>query len=401
MKFRYKVIDERMNIAEGTLEAVDIDAAKRVAQENGWQIISLAEVRSLGALVNEVFIPKIKYESISAFCSQLAMMVRSGANIVRGLEILKLQMEDKKLQKVLEIIVQGVSRGDSLSQAMRECKGALPDLLVNLVAVGEESGNLESVLISMSEYYDRENFIRKKIQSASVYPSILLLVLVGIVFFFMNFLLPEISGMLSEGGQSLPLLTQVIIDAADFLNNNGLYLLAGSVVLALGLFNLFKTPKYRFYLHSFFLKLPLFGVNARNVVIARFSRTFALFLHSSIPMVPIMNSMETIVGNEVARMAIVRIQDRIIKGESLAAAFGQEEFFDPLVIQMMSIGEETGRLEEMMEEVANLYDKKVELGIARLIALVEPVFTVIIGIIAGTMIIAIALPIFSMATAAQ
>lgn len=401
MKFRYKVIDERMNIAEGTLEAVDIDAAKRVAQENGWQIISLAEVRSLGALVNEVFIPKIKYESISAFCSQLAMMVRSGANIVRGLEILKLQMEDKKLQKVLEIIVQGVSRGDSLSQAMRECKGALPDLLVNLVAVGEESGNLESVLISMSEYYDRENFIRKKIQSASVYPSILLLVLVGIVFFFMNFLLPEISGMLTEGGQSLPLLTQVIIDAADFLNNNGLYLLAGSVVLALGLFNLFKTPKYRFYLHSFFLKLPLFGVNARNVVIARFSRTFALFLHSSIPMVPIMNSMETIVGNEVARMAIVRIRDRIIKGESLAAAFGQEEFFDPLVIQMMSIGEETGRLEEMMEEVANLYDKKVELGIARLIALVEPVFTVIIGIIAGTMIIAIALPIFSMATAAQ
>ena len=188
MQFKYKVIDDRMNLAEGTIEAVDYDAAKRIVQENGWQIISLAEVRSLGALVNEVFIPKIKYESISAFCSQLAMMVRSGANIVRGLEILKLQMEDKKLQKVLEIIVQGVSRGDSLSQAMRECKGALPDLLVNLVAVGEESGNLESVLISMSEYYDRENFIRKKIQSASVYPSILLLVLVGIVFFFMNFL---------------------------------------------------------------------------------------------------------------------------------------------------------------------------------------------------------------------
>lgn len=401
MQFKYKVIDEQMSIAEGTLEAVDYEAAKRIAQENGWQIISLAEVRGLASLLNQGIVTKIKYESISAFCSQLAMMVRSGANIVRGIEILKLQLDDKQLQKVLDIIVQGVSRGDSLSQAMRDCKGALPELLVNLVAVGEESGNLESVLTSMAEYYDRENYIRKKIQSASVYPAILLMVLVGIVFFFMNFLLPEIMGMLTENDQSLPLITQLIIDTSTFLNSYGLYLLLGLVALAFGVYKLFKIPKYRFYLHSFLLRLPLFGVNTRNVVLSRFSRTFALFLHSSIPIVPILNSMETIVGNEVARLAIVRIRDRIIKGEPLASAFGQEKFFDPLVIQMMSIGEETGRLEEMLEEVANLYDKKVELGIARMIALVEPVFTVIIGIFAGGMIIAIALPIFGMATAGQ
>ncbi|BAE84200.1 type II secretion system F family protein [Desulfitobacterium hafniense] len=401
MQFKYKVIDEHMNISQGTLEAVDYEGARRISQENGWQVISLVEARGLTALLNREIVTKVNYESISAFCSQLAMMVRSGANLVRGLEVLKLQLDDKQLQKVLEIIIQGVSRGDSLSQAMRDCKGALPDLLINLVAVGEESGNLESVLTSMAEYYDRENFIRKKIQSASVYPAILLMVLIGIIVFFMNFLLPEIMGMLTENGQTLPLITQMIINASNFLTQYGLYLLVGLSVLALALHRVFKVPKCRYYLDAFLLRLPLFGSNLRNVIISRFSRTFALFLHSSIPIVPILNSMETIVGNEVSRLAIVRVRERIVKGEPLALAFGQEEFFDPLVIQMMSIGEETGRVEEMMEEVANLYDKKVELGIARMISLVEPIFTVIIGVFAGGMIIAIALPIFSMATGAQ
>jgi len=401
MQFKYRVIDEEMKIIEGTLEAVDYEAAKRIVQDNGWQVISLTAPKGLSALLNKEIATKVKYESISAFCSQLAMMVRSGANLVRGLEILKLQIEDKHLQKVLGIIVQGVSRGDSLSQAMRDTKGALPDLLINLVAVGEESGNLESVLTSMAEYYDRENYIRNKIQSASVYPAVLMFVLIGIIIFFIKFLLPEISGMLTESGGSLPLITQVLINGAAFLTHNGFYLLVGLVALAVLLQRLFKRPKYRYYLDDFLLRLPLLGRNMRNVIIARFSRTFALFLHSSIPMVTLLNSMETIVGNEVSRQAIIRTRERIIKGESLAQAFGQEEFFDPLVIQMMSIGEETGRMEEMLEEVANLYDKKVEVGIARMIALVEPIFTVIIGLFAGGMIIAIALPIFSMATGGQ
>lgn len=187
MRFKYKVIDENMNINVGSLEAVDFDAARRITLENGWQIISLVGTRRLGDLLNQKIVTKVKYESISAFCSQMAMMVRSGANLVRGLEVLKLQLEDKQLKGAIDTIIQGVSRGESLSQSMRDCKGALPDLLINLVAVGEESGNLDSVLNSMAVYYDRENFIRKKIQSASIYPVILIAVLVGIVIFFMNF----------------------------------------------------------------------------------------------------------------------------------------------------------------------------------------------------------------------
>lgn len=207
--------------------------------------------------------------------------------------------------------------------------------------------------------------------------------------------------MLTENEQSLPAITQALINASNFLTLFGPYLLVVIIGLVVALHRLFKIPKYRYYRDSVMLRLPLLGSNMRNVVISRFSRTFALFLHSSIPIVPILSFMETIVGNEVSRLAILRVQDRIVKGEALALAFGQESFFDPLVIQMISIGEETGRLEEMMEEVANLYDKKVELGISRMIALVEPIFTVIIGIFAGGMIIAIALPIFSMASGAQ
>ncbi|HUS88080.1 MAG TPA: type II secretion system F family protein [Desulfosporosinus sp.] len=398
MQFRYKVINQETRVTEGVLEALDLEAARRLISENGWQVISLEKASALSGWLSIGFKSKVKFESIAAFCTQMAMMIRSGANLVRGLEILEAQMEDRRLKEVVGTIHRGVSRGNSLSVAMRECQGALPELLINLVGVGEESGSLDSVLTSMAEYYERENFIRKKITSAAIYPVVLSVVLMGLVILFLNFILPEITELMKGNGQSLPAATQMIVDTSDFLMSNGLYLLIGIVALGALLNRVFKIPKYRYYLHAFLLKTPLLGKNMKNVIIARFSRTLALFLHSSIPIVPILNSLENIVGNEVPRLAVARSKDLIIRGETMALAFGLEPFFDPLVIQMMSIGEETGRMEELMVEVANHYDKRVEIGLARLVALVEPIFTIIIGIFAGGLIIAIALPIFNMAS---
>ena len=398
MQFRYKVINQETRVTEGVLEALDLEAARRLISENGWQVISLEKASTLSGWLSIGFKSKVKFESIAAFCTQMAMMIRSGANLVRGLEILEAQMEDRRLKEVVGTIHRGVSRGNSLSVAMRECQGALPELLINLVGVGEESGSLDSVLTSMAEYYERENFIRKKITSAAIYPVVLSVVLMGLVILFLNFILPEITELMKGNGQSLPAATQMIVDTSDFLMSNGLYLLIGIVALGALLNRVFKIPKYRYYLHAFLLKTPLLGKNMKNVIIARFSRTLALFLHSSIPIVPILNSLENIVGNEVPRLAVARSKDLIIRGETMALAFGLEPFFDPLVIQMMSIGEETGRMEELMVEVANHYDKRVEIGLARLVALVEPIFTIIIGVFAGGLIIAIALPIFNMAS---
>lgn len=398
MQFRYKIINQEMRVTEGLLEAVDIESARRQVLENRWQIISLEKVSGLNSLLSTGFKGKVKYDSIAAFCTQMAMMIRSGANLVRGLDILQAQIEDRRLKEVVVTIHRSVSRGSSLSAAMRECQGALPDLLINLVGVGEESGSLDSVLTSMAEYYDRENFVRKKITSAAVYPIVLTVVLVGLVILFLNFILPEITALMSESGQSLPAATQMIVDSSAFLMSNGLYILMSITALVFLLGKVFKIPQYRYYLHAFLLKTPLLGKNMKDVIIARFSRTLALFLQSSMPIVPILNSLETIVDNEVPRLAVARSKDLIIRGETMALAFGAEPFFDPLVIQMMSIGEETGRLEELMVEVANHYDKRVEIGLARLVALVEPIFTIIIGIFAGGLIIAIALPIFNMAS---
>ncbi|OLN32238.1 type II secretion system F family protein [Desulfosporosinus metallidurans] len=398
MQFRYKIINQEMRVTEGVLEAVDLESARRQVLENRWQIISLEKASSLSSLLATGFKSKVKYESIAAFCTQMAMMIRSGANLVRGLDILQTQMEDRRLKEVVESIHRSVSRGSSLSAAMRECHGALPELLINLVSVGEESGSLDSVLTSMAEYYDRENFIRKKITSAAIYPVVLTVVLIGLVIFFMNFILPEITDLMKGNGQKLPAATQMVVDSSAFLMSNGIFLLFGIAAFVIILYRVFKIPKYRYYLHAFLLHIPLLGRNMRDVITARFSRTLALFLHSSIPIVQILNSLEGIVGNEVPRLAVVRSKDLIIRGETMALAFGKEPFFDPLVIQMMSIGEETGRLEELMVEVANHYDKRVEIGITRLVALVEPIFTIIIGVFAGGLIIAIALPIFNMAS---
>ncbi|MGC7873699.1 type II secretion system F family protein [Desulfosporosinus sp. SYSU MS00001] len=398
MQFRYRVINEEMHVINGVLEAVDLEAARRQMFENQWQVISLERVSGVSRLLTMSFKNKVKSESLASFCSQLAMMIRSGANLVRGLEILQSQMEDKRLQEVVGIIHRGVSRGDSLSMAMRDCQGALPELLINLVSVGEESGTLDSVLVNMAEYYERESFIRKKVTSASLYPIVLTCVLIGLVALFINFILPEITDLMKGNGQGLPLPTQIILNAADYLKNNGLYLFLLLLIVLGLLVRLFKIPKYLYVLHSSLLRVPLLGKNIKDVVIARFSRTLALFLHSSLPIVSILNSLESIVGNEVSRLAVERAKERIIRGETMTLAFGAEHFFDPLVIQMMSIGEETGRMEELMLEVANHYDKRVEIGLTRLVSLVEPIFTIIVGIFAGGLIISIALPIFNMAS---
>ncbi|NLI91828.1 MAG: type II secretion system F family protein [Peptococcaceae bacterium] len=396
MQFNYKVIDETKTIKKGTLQAADREAAKRMMLENKWQIIELQEGNQLLDILNKAVESKLSYESISSFCTQMAMMIRTGANLVKGLEILKAQSKDKNLQRVITTLITEVSRGSSLSAAMRTCGRALPELLVNLVAVGEQSGNLDTVLNNMAEYYDRENFIRKKIASASVYPAILTSVLVILVIFFINFILPEITGLLNDSGGQLPLITQIMINSAGFLTRNFLLLIVLIIGLVAGYFKLHSIPKYKLQIDGIKLKIPLLGKNIKNVITARFCRTMALFLKASIPIVPILDSMEKIVGNEVSRMAVVQAKEKIIKGKGLAASFGEEKFFDEMVIQMMTIGEETGQLDDLMEEIAKYYDKQVEIGIGKMVALVEPVFTIIIGIFAGLMVISVALPIFNM-----
>lgn len=397
MEFRYTIVDEKLHLTKGVLEATDRESAERIIFDNRWQLIELTEVRRLEQWLQKTISGRIKYESVSAFCRQMAMMVRSGASLVRGLEILRSQTQDRQLKKAVDTIFHSVGRGNSLALALRDTEGAMPELLINLVAVGEESGNLDAVLISMAEYYERENFIRKKIGTAAVYPVILTLVLVGLVSFFMGFILPEIMDLIKQNGQRLPLITQFVINTAHFLEAKGWLLLLALLGLVTGFYRLSQIPKYRYYIDAFLLRLPLLGTNMKNVVIARVARTLTLFLHSAVPIVPILNSLGRIAGNEVPSRALSRIRESVIRGEPLAQAFSREKFFDPLLIQMMSIGEETGRLEELMGEVANHYDKKVEIGIARLVALVEPVFTIVIGVFAGGMIIAVALPILNMA----
>lgn len=396
MRFSYKVIDEQNLVKKGVLEAVDREAAKRIILENKWQIIELEEAGKILEWMNRAVETKVSFEAISSFCTQMSMMIRTGANLVKGLEILKAQTKDKNLQRVIATMITEVSRGSSLSASMKSCGNALPSLLINLVAVGEQSGNLDTVLNNMAEYYDRENFIRKKIAGASVYPAILTGVLVILIIFFINFILPEITGLLTESGGDLPLITRIMLGFAAFLTDN-LLLLALGFAGFVGLYlKLLTIPKYRLKIDALKLRTPLLGRNIKNVITARFCRTMALFLKASIPIIPILDSMEKIMGNEVSRLAVLRAKEQISKGKGLAAAFGEEKFFEEMVVQMMTIGEETGQLDDLMEEIAQYYDKQVEIGITKMMALVEPVFTMIIGIFAGIMIISVALPIFNL-----
>lgn len=396
MRFTYKVVDEKYNVQKGVLEASDKPAAKRILLENKWQVIELEEVSRILDFMNQTIETKLSYSAISSFCTELSMMIRTGANLIRGLETLQAQTKDKNLQRVISTMISEVSKGSSLSAAIRACGNALPSLLSSLVAVGEQSGNLEDVLSNMAKYYDRENFIRKKISSAAVYPAILTGVLVVLIIFFINVILPEITVLLKDTGGELPLITRVLISSASFLTDYFFLLLASVLALVGGYLKARSIPRFKLKKDDWKLRIPVLGKNIKNILTARFCRTMALFLKASIPIVTILDSMEKIMGNEVSRIAIIEAKDKIIKGQGLAEAFKEEKFFDELVIQMMTMGEETGQLDELMAEIADYYDKQVEIGITKMIALVEPIFTILIGIFAGLMIIAVALPIMNL-----
>ncbi|HHV63662.1 MAG TPA: type II secretion system F family protein [Peptococcaceae bacterium] len=396
MQFSYKVIDEHYNLQIGVLEAVDQEAAKKIILDNKWQLIELKKSGKIFNWMNKAIETKLSYETIAAFCTQMGMLIRTGTNLVKGLEILRVQTKDKKLKKVIASLITEVSKGSSLSAAMQACGASLPLLLINLVKVGEESGQLDSVLINMAQYYERENFIRKKIASASIYPLLLTVVMIGLIVFFLNFILPEISGLITETGGELPFLTKIMLGSAAFLSSRGLFLVLGFVALGGLYWRLQGIPKYRLIIDATKLKIPLVSKTLKNVITARFCRTMALFLKASIPIIPILDNLEKVLGNEVSRQALLRAKEQIIKGKGLASAFREEKFFDEMVIQMMTIGEETGQLDNLMEEIGEYYDKQVEIGISRMVALVEPAFTIIIGIFVGLMVISVALPLFTL-----
>ena len=391
-KFIYKAWDNEFNLIKKQIEDNDEDEVFRELKSRGLKVIYIKEKFSLSRF--KFLDKKLNDEALANFCRQTAMILDSGMNLLNGFEIMEKQTKNKDMKKIISNIMDDIRKGSGLNVSMGKCN-KFPKLLVDMVKTGEVSGNLDTVLYNMESFYKKEASIKNKIKSAAVYPMLILIVALGMLVFFNFIVFPEIKSLFEN--TQLPIVTVIVLGIMNFLNNNYLYIIICAFILIIFLKYINTIPKVEYFMDKLKLNIPILGDVKLDIITARFTRSMGIFLRSAVPVIAIMDNMQLVVENEFISKKIDIIKKQLANGTTFADSIESEKIFKPLVTQMMRIGQETGKLDDIMFKLADIYDEKVETGVARIMALVEPVLTLVIGIIVGIVILSVALPIVQMA----
>ena len=344
------------------------------------------------------FKPRIKLSHINFFCKQFAAMIQAGISIAKALEICGKQTSNKTLAGHIDHIHTAVSEGKTFSQAIEEEK-IFPDIIVHLIASGEASGKLDEVMQRAVEHLDNQHSLRKKVKKALAYPMIVLVAIVVVVYILMSYVVPAYMGLLNDTGAEIPLPTQIVIAVSDFFVNQGVILLAITVILLFAVLNMKKVYRIKSALDHLALKLPLFGKLNKKSLSATFSSTMAMLVQSGIPMLQAMEITKKVMGNAVAVEEMNGAIETLKQGNSLLEAISGSTIFPPILLSMVSVGEESGALDEMLVKISTFFKEEVEIAVDNLTMLIEPIMIVIMAVIVGGIMLAILLPTFSAATA--
>lgn len=342
---------------------------------------------------------RVSQKQIAVFTRQLATMIDAGLPLVQSLDILATQQENRTFKEVLTSIKDDVEAGSTFAAALGRHPKVFNDLYVNLVVAGEEGGILDNILLRLSNYIEKAVALKKKVKSALVYPTAILAVAVLVVTILLMFVIPVFEKMFLSAGQSLPLLTLIIVGLSKLLKKYFLLVVAGLVVLAVVLRRYYKTDGGRRAIDGFLLRVPVFGPLLQKIAIARFSRTLSTLVSSGVPILDSLNIVAKTAGNRIVEDAITRARGSISEGETIADPLARADVFPPMVTQMISVGESTGSLDNMLGKIADFYDEEVDTTVATLTSLMEPFLMIFLGGTIGTIVIAMYLPIFNMASA--
>ncbi|MBV7275752.1 type II secretion system F family protein [Clostridiaceae bacterium UIB06] len=390
-KFVYKAWDDEFKIVKEEIEEDNLEDAVENIKSKGLKIIYVKE--KTGLYKYKFLSKKLNDEVLANFCGQTAMILSSGVSLITGLEIMEEQTKSKRMKEIILEILEGIKKGNNLAAAMKNC-GEFPTILTDMVMTGETSGNVDTILYNMENFYKREANIKNKIRSASVYPILIFVVAIGMMLFFNFFVFPQIKDLFAD--MKLPAITIFVLGIMNFLNNNYLLMISITIITIVFFEYASTIPRFSYILGKITLKAPILGGVKLDIITSRFTRSMGIFLKSGVPIVIVLDNLKLIVGNEFISQKIEKAKNELIAGAKFADSIGNEEIFEPLVTQMLKVGEETGQLDEMMFKLADIYDGKVETGIGRLMSLVEPVLTLVIGLVVGVAILGIALPIMQM-----
>lgn len=395
--YLYEAKNIKGAIEKGKMEGEDEEAVATYLRTKNCWLISIREENTSGLSGDIELYSKVSIKDISIFCRQLSYTLNAGISLNRALNIVGQQTENKKLKKVTNAVFEDVERGKSLADSMAKNK-EYPDLLVNMVAAGEASGTLDSIMTRMAEYYYSEYRQWQKVKQALTYPIIVAIFAFLVVNFLAIKILPMlISNIVSIAGKNkIPWPTRVSIGFSNLVTHNFVVIIIFVVALAV-LFKIIK--KYSTNtetLDRLKLKLPIIGKLNYKIVTSRFARTFGMLVSSGIPLIKSIEICGKIVNNKFIEKSLEEVENYIKKGSSIGNIFEEKKIFPPMLIEMIKIGEESGNLEDVLKKVAEFYDTEVETTVTQLTTMIEPLIIVLLAFVVGFIVLSIVLPIFQM-----
>ena len=348
----------------------------------------------------EIALPKfgggINQKSIAVFTRQFSVMIDAGLPLVQCLDILGQQQDNKAFQKVILQVRQDVESGSSLHEALRKHPQAFNDLYVHMVAAGEAGGILDTILQRLANYIEKSVKLKGQVRSALVYPVAVITIAIVVIYIILWKVIPVFASLFESLGTQLPFLTQVIVNLSRFIGR--FWWLIGLVVFG-GIFAIrqyYQTDAGRYQIDKIMLKLPVIGVLLRKIAVARFCRTLGTLLSSGVAILESLEITARTSGNAVIEEAILKVRKDVEEGKSLAEPLARTEQFPPMVCQMVGVGEQTGAMDTMLSKIADFYEDEVDAAVEGMMALLEPVMISFLGVVIGTIVVAMYLPMFSL-----
>ncbi len=396
MTFKYVALDKNGKKVSGVLSVDTKESLKQQLKTDGNILVEAKEIKkssNIGVIYKNK--KKLKSEDLSNLCRQLAIIVSSGVSIISSLESIISQSNNKELKQELLRLYNGMQMGRSMAEIMLEPESKFPELMGGMVATGESTGKLDSVFKSMAEYYQKDSYIKKKIKSASIYPVFLCILAIAMVLGFMKFILPNIIEIITSSGAELPGITLFVMGIAEVVNKYFILIVIPIVLTVVGARWYINTPNGRVVKDTIKLKIPILNKAIKNIITSRFCQGLNLFIVSGFPLLQGLELMQKSINNALAEKAIQIAIKGIQQGEELVPNIAKANFFDKVFLQLLGVGEKTGAMGHITEQLKEFYESETELSINKAISMIEPVMMLVIGGLVGFLIISVALPMFT------
>jgi general secretion pathway protein F len=402
--YEYTALDKAGKNKTGIIDADSAVAARQKLRGTGIFPVEVKETAArpkdqpAGQVTVSTLFKRVRPGEVSVVTRQLSTLLGAGITLVPALEALITQVANPLLKKIMAQIKESVNEGNSLAFSLSQHPKVFSQIYINMVRAGEASGSLDLVLDRLAEYSEHQQALRGRVKAALAYPIFMFFIGTLVLLFLVTVVVPQITKVFSDMHQTLPLPTLILINVSEFLKSFCWLLLACLVVAVILLKQFRKTPKGSYIWDEIKIRVPVFGSISLRLAIARFGRTLGNLLDSGVPLLTALEIVRNIVNNVLISDVIDNAMDEIQAGKSLAAPLSRSTWFPPMAIQMISVGEQSGELEKMLNKIADIYEREAESRITVMTSMLEPIMILVMALVVGFMLISILLPIFEMNT---